>query len=85
MGTGARGKHHFEPLSHAVLGACIDVQRQMGPHCMEVDYQRALEIALPKHGLQYRREADIPVVYDGVTVTTSESPCRSGHYRWGTA
>lgn len=62
--------HSFEPLSYTVLGACIDVQRQMGPHCMEVDYQRALEIALPRYGLHYQREADIPVVYDGVTVTT---------------
>ena len=71
MGRWPAGRgHSFEPLSYAVLGACIDVQRQMGPHCMEVDYQRALEIALPKHGLQYQREADIPVVYDGVTVTT---------------
>jgi len=62
--------HVFEGLSHVVLGACIDMQRQMGAHCMEVDYQRALEVALPKHGLQYQREVDIPVVYDGVVVTT---------------
>ena len=36
---------------------------------MEVDYQRALELALPKRGLQYQREVEIPIAYDGVIVT----------------
>ncbi len=38
------------------FGACIAVQRQLGPHCMEVDYQRAqraLELALPRQCLLY--------------------------------
>lgn len=30
--------HSFEQLSYEVIGACIDVQRQLGVHCMEVDY-----------------------------------------------
>ncbi len=63
------GTHGFEPLSNAVLGACIDVQRQMGVHCMEVDYQRALELALPKRGLEFQRELEIPIAYDGAVVT----------------
>jgi GxxExxY protein len=62
-------KHAFEGLSHRVIGACIDVQRQLGLHCMEVDYQRALEMALPKYGVQFQREVEIPIVYDGVEVT----------------
>ena len=61
--------HQFEPLSYAVFGACIAVQRQLGPHCMEVDYQRALAIELPKHGLEHIREADIPITYDGIVIT----------------
>jgi GxxExxY protein len=61
--------YQFGQLSYATLGACIDVQRQLGVHCMEVDYQRALELALPKRGLQYRREVEIPIAYDGVVVT----------------
>ena len=62
-------KHQFESLSYKVIGACIDVQRQLGTHCMEIDYQRALEIALPKFDVQYQREVEIPIVYDGVEVT----------------
>ena len=59
----------FEPLSQTVIGACIDVQRQLGVHCMEVDYQRALVIALKKLGLECEREVKIPIAYDGVVVT----------------
>ncbi|MCG3139683.1 MAG: hypothetical protein HDKAJFGB_00577 [Anaerolineae bacterium] len=36
---------------------------------MEVDYQRALEIALPKFGVQFQREVENPITYDGVVVT----------------
>ena len=61
--------HDFEPLSYAVIGACIDVQRQMGLHCKEVDYQRALKIALGKEGLNFEREVDVPIAYDDVIVT----------------
>lgn len=54
-----RGKRHqFERLSYKVIGAYIDVQRQLGTHCMEVDYQRALEIALPKFDVQFEREGN---------------------------
>jgi GxxExxY protein len=36
---------------------------------MEVDYQRALELALAKRGLEYIREAEIPITFDTVEVT----------------
>ncbi len=65
----SRKGYDFSPLSYAVIGACQDVQRQMGVHCMEVDYQRALEIALSKRGLDWQREVEIPISYDGVVVT----------------
>ncbi len=67
--VGGRGRHEFEGLSYRVIGACIDVQRQLGRHCMEVDYQRALELALRKVGLSCEREVEVPIVYDEVVVT----------------
>ena len=66
--TSTKG-HQFERLSYDVIGACIDVQRQLGLHCREVDYQRALALALPKRGLQFQREVEVPIAYDGVIVT----------------
>jgi len=61
--------YQFGQLSYDTIGACIDVQRQLGLHCTEVDYQRALELALPQYGLQFQREVEIPIAYDGVVVT----------------
>jgi len=65
----SRKGYHFEQLSNDTIHACIDVQRQLDIHCMEVDYQRALELALPKCGLQFQREVEIPIAYDGVVIT----------------
>ena len=61
--------YNFSELSYAVIGACQDVQRQFGVHCMEVDCQRAFEIALHKQGLSWQREVKIPIAYDGIVVT----------------
>lgn len=35
----SRKGYDFSSLSYIVIGSCQDVQRQMGVHCMEVDYQ----------------------------------------------
>jgi GxxExxY protein len=61
--------YQFRQLSYDTIGACIDVQRQLGVHCMEVDCQRALALALPRQGLHYQREVEIPIAYDGTVVT----------------
>jgi GxxExxY protein len=68
-GNISRKGYDFLELSYAVIGACQDVQHQLGVHCMEVDYQRALEIALSKRGLIWQREVEIPIAYDGIVVT----------------
>jgi GxxExxY protein len=65
----SRKGYQFGKVSFDDIGACLDVQRQLGVHCTEVGYQRALELALPKHGLQFQREVDVPIAYDGVIVT----------------
>ena len=62
--------HDFEQLSYEVIGACIEVQSQLGIHCKELDYQRALALALSKRGLQFQREVEVPIPFDGVVVTT---------------
>ena len=61
--------HAFGRLSYDTIGACIEVQRQLGVHCTEIDYQRALELALAKRGLGFEREVEVPIAFDGVVVT----------------
>ncbi len=65
----SRKGYNFSPLFYVVIGACQDVQRQLGVHCMEVDYQRALEITLNKRGLTLQREVEIPIAHDDIVVT----------------
>lgn len=65
----SRKGYQFGRLSYDTLGGCIDVQGQLGVHCTEVDYQRALALALPKRGLQFQREVEIPLTYDEVVIT----------------
>jgi GxxExxY protein len=75
--------YDFDELSHAVIGACIDVQHQLGLHCMEVDYQRSFEIALAKRGLDFQREVDIPIAYDGIVVTKRRADFLIGNAETG--
>jgi GxxExxY protein len=70
MSDRSRQGYGFEDLSYRVIGACIEVQKQLGPHCMEVDYQRALAIALTKRGIEFDREVEISILFDDVTITT---------------
>lgn len=65
----SRKGYDFSQLTYDVIGACQDVQRQLGLHCMEVDYQRALAIALAKRGISAQREVEIPLTYEGVVIT----------------
>jgi len=56
--------HTFSQLSYDTIGACIEVQSQLGVHCMEVDYQRALEPAFTYRRLGRRTSGPIRTAGD---------------------
>jgi GxxExxY protein len=58
----------FEPLSHRIIEAAIDVHRELGPGFIESIYHRALEVALREAGLFYETEKEIRVYFAGVDV-----------------
>ncbi len=78
-GGRARGRHELEPLSYALPGACIEVQRQLGVHCREVDYQRGLEVALAERGLHCEREVEVPAAYGDTVVAALKVDFRIWH------
>jgi GxxExxY protein len=51
-----------------VIGAAIDVHRELGPGYVESIYHRALRIALDKRGVQFLDQQSVTVHYEGIPV-----------------
>jgi GxxExxY protein len=50
-------------LTEAVIGAAIEVHRELGPGLLESLYEEAFCIELGRRGLPFRRQVPVPVVY----------------------
>ena len=53
-------------ISEAIIGAAIEVHRQLGPGLLEKAYQTCLAYELKERGLSIRQEVPLPVVYKEV-------------------
>lgn len=56
---------HLNDLSERVIGAAIEVHRQLGPGFLEITYRRALEIELEHLGISFEPEVPVRVEYRG--------------------
>jgi GxxExxY protein len=63
-----KGKHEFEDLSGKIIGAAIEVHRELGPGFLESIYEEALKVDLDEHGLRYECQKEVEVRYLGVVV-----------------
>ena len=54
-----------DPLTQQVIGAAIEVHREMGPGLLESVYQRCMEEELAQRGLTVLPQAHLPLVYKG--------------------
>lgn len=52
--------------SRLVIGAAIEVHRQLGPGLLEAAYERALWQELDDRGLRTTRQLQLPAAYKGV-------------------
>jgi len=52
-------------LTHAIIGAAIEVHRELGPGLLEAVYEECLCHELSTRGLSFERQKAIPVVYKG--------------------
>lgn len=57
-----------ENLTHAIIGAAIDVHRRLGPGFIESIYANALCVELRRRRLDFQREVAVPVLYRGTDV-----------------
>jgi len=56
----------YSDLTHTIIGAAIEVHRQLGPGLLESAYEECLARELSIRNLAYERQKPIPVVYKGV-------------------
>lgn len=57
-----------DPLTHRVIGAAMEVHREMGPGLLESVYQKCLARELGRQGLACQLQARLPLVYKGETL-----------------
>ncbi|HMO52908.1 MAG TPA: GxxExxY protein [Tepidiformaceae bacterium] len=54
-----------EALTHAIVGAAIDVHRTLGPGLLEGVYEECLAFELRDRDLDVKRQVTVPLVYKG--------------------
>ena len=59
-----------DKLTYAVIGCAMNVHNTMGPGFQEVIYQRCMAIEMSKASLEFEREKEQFVYYDGLEVGT---------------
>ncbi len=55
-------------LTDSILGAAIEVHRELGPGFLEAIYEEALCIALTDAGLRFERQKSVDVLFRGQVV-----------------
>ncbi len=55
-----------EPWTSKIIGAAIEVHRELGPGLLESAYEECLGHELKLRGLQFSRQVPLPVIYKGV-------------------
>ena len=58
-----------DPVTYAVIGAAIEVHREMGPGLLESVYQKCMELELKLRGIVFEAQARLPLVYNHFTLS----------------
>jgi GxxExxY protein len=67
----ARKPGRFGDCSDRVIGACIEVHRELGPGLLESAYEQCLAHELGLRGLFFEQQIAVPVRYKGLALECS--------------
>jgi GxxExxY protein len=55
-------------ITEKIIGAAIEVHKELGPGLLESAYEVCLSFELEKIGMKVEKERPLPVVYKGITL-----------------
>ena len=58
----------YEDLTDKIIACAIEVHKKLGPGFIESIYENAFIIELQKKGLQFEKQKEVTIQYDGVEV-----------------
>jgi GxxExxY protein len=61
----------YSQLTGEIIGAAVEVHRQLGPRLLESVYEECLVYELMDRGLEVFRQVELPVCYKGKDLNTS--------------
>jgi len=70
MTSEENSQNYKSEITGKIIGAAMDVHNELGPHYMEVVYQRALQKELRSIRMNFGREVEIPIHYKGEQIAT---------------
>ena len=65
---GQAAKARAEVVSGQIIGAAIEVHRELGPGLLESVYRACLAEELRRRGIEHRQELALPVTYKGLAL-----------------
>ena len=63
-----------DPLTQRIIGAAIEVHRQLGPGLLESTYEECLCFELTLLGIPFERQIPLPIVYKSMTLVRAYKP-----------